>query len=300
MAQPGWYPDPYGNPSIHRYFDGAAWTARTQPSGPAAGVAGATPPAESAPAAQPPSSGPPAKARVNPIVWVIGAVIGGLVIVGLVATMLLLTNPKPTTTSSPSARVTVAAPVTSSSSASTGSASASASTGSAALPVAAPTVPCPTLVTPDGRVTDGYLTYAPPAGWTQGGRPSWTTCGTTVELKGSSGVWRAVIAQGIVGNPTNSLQDVATSLWQFAVTHYYDPTITTAEFVEGNMSNLNGQPGASVNGLVHARDGNFDVVRIVVVQRPDWDVSVMITAYTAADGTSGASIKAAMESATNQ
>lgn len=33
MAAPGWYPDPAGNPGLHRLWDGEGWTTQVRPSG---------------------------------------------------------------------------------------------------------------------------------------------------------------------------------------------------------------------------------------------------------------------------
>ncbi|GAB2835336.1 hypothetical protein GCM10022221_37940 [Actinocorallia aurea] len=69
QTPPGWYPDPYGNPGLQRWFDGTQWTQATQPTGPSAPPswqpqAGGTPqpwqpPAEGTPPPwQPPAGGP--------------------------------------------------------------------------------------------------------------------------------------------------------------------------------------------------------------------------------------------------
>ncbi|ROO89592.1 uncharacterized protein DUF2510 [Actinocorallia herbida] len=69
QTPPGWYPDPYGNPGLQRWFDGTQWTQATQPTGPSAPSswqpqAGGTPPPWQPQAGgtpqpwQPPSGGP--------------------------------------------------------------------------------------------------------------------------------------------------------------------------------------------------------------------------------------------------
>ncbi len=59
----GWYPDPAGNPSLERYWDGAAWTSNTRPIGGDMPIP--PPPAPSAPAAATPP--PPGPAAIDPL-----------------------------------------------------------------------------------------------------------------------------------------------------------------------------------------------------------------------------------------
>lgn len=86
MPEAGWFPDPGGDPSRQRYFDGTSWTEHTAPIGPAPDPAAPTgEPAPPSPA--PPSVAPAAKRSSTPIIVglavlvVLALVIGGVVLV---------------------------------------------------------------------------------------------------------------------------------------------------------------------------------------------------------------------------
>lgn len=75
MQQPGWFPDPGGQPQTERFWDGSAWTTATRPAnGPTPGPGGPSGPARK-----------PAKPAI-----IIAAVLAGLLIIGGVVGVLLL------------------------------------------------------------------------------------------------------------------------------------------------------------------------------------------------------------------
>jgi len=65
MTEAGWFPDPYGDPAVQRYFDGTLWTGHTaptvvpaSPSGPQTATSVAAPVVERSPVAPAASVGP--------------------------------------------------------------------------------------------------------------------------------------------------------------------------------------------------------------------------------------------------
>ncbi|HBX79692.1 MAG TPA: hypothetical protein DEG88_10565 [Propionibacteriaceae bacterium] len=185
------------------------------------------------------------------------------------------------------------APAPSATSSATSSAASSAQAAAAAAGIVAPSGPCTAAKGADGRLSDGYVTLPSPTGWNGLGHPPWTTCGVSVWAEGkTAGTWKALLVQGVVGNPAKNIVGVRDSLWAYLPGHYLDMSVTKMGAQKVGQAVVQGAKAASASGLVTFADGKEANVVLLVIERLDGNLSVVFSVLETDDATNASALSA--------
>lgn len=279
MSTQGWFPDPHGDPTIVRYYDGTQWTGHTQPAAAPQPAPGFGP---QAPAPQAPT--PKGKLWLYILIPVVGVLT--LILIGV---MVVASRPAATVSlppvATPSSKITAATKP------------ATAGTVAAGGP-AAPAGPCPAVQLPDGRVTNGTIKVTPPGGFPIVGAPVWSpTCGFNMVAPAPGDTWRAVFAVGAVGNPTGNIVDVKEAVWKSVIGRYFS-TAKKVDVTEGTPHLVDGLPSVSRSGKVTGSTGGSDTVLMYLTQMANGDVSVTVGTWATNDPEAGKAITDTLDAAT--
>jgi Protein of unknown function (DUF2510) len=270
MAQPGWFPDPGGQPGMFRYWDGAAWTQQLS--------------------ADPPLSAPPGRNNRN------GLVLGLIVGVVLLALIAFFVIPRLVGGAGPTATRSVP----------TGSPTGSAwDETSRPTPTRTPTptptsseppetsLPCPRYdeAVVKGRLYGGGLSVPviDDPRWSVNAVRSipWAICATGLERSIAPTWVSEVILAGIQPrSKTGSLEEQALAISSDSLDRFYKPNETTLKMLSSKATTVDGLDAWELRYEVrvdYLDNIPGDNVNVVVVQHTDGSRSALLTFATIGD-----------------